>query len=64
MSSQLAKAWQSEALAQSDHHVLTSFGDADDTWALTYNLFADKILGTNVIDPSVRSVVCGVDLLN
>ena len=35
-------------------HILTSFGDLDTSLAVTYNLFADKLLSTNLISSNVR----------
>lgn len=35
-------------------HILTSFGDLDTSLAVTYNLFADKLLATDLISSNVR----------
>jgi hypothetical protein len=36
----------------SDQHLLATYGQAD-SWTLGYNLFADVLLGTNVVESSV-----------
>jgi hypothetical protein len=43
--------WKRLALG-SDQHLLLAYEQAN-TWTLGYNLFADKWLGTNVVEPSV-----------
>lgn len=52
VSAQYTKTWSSSALA-SDGHVLANFGDSDDSWTTAYNLFADRLLQTNLIDEAV-----------
>lgn len=47
--------WKSLALS-SDQYILSTFG-ASGSWALDYNLFADKWLGTGVVDDAV-SIWC------
>ncbi len=37
-----------------DGHVLSSYGDSTQSWTLLYNLFADKLLQTRVVDDDVR----------
>ncbi|KAJ3525254.1 hypothetical protein NM688_g8429 [Phlebia brevispora] len=49
VSSIFAQQWQAQALSTDHQHILTSFGDPDSSSALTYNLFADRLLNTNVI---------------
>ena len=39
----------------SDKHILSNFGDPNTSWAFEYNLYADKWLGTNLLDDSVSS---------
>ena len=51
-SAQYAKAWMSSALAP-DGHILANFGDPSTSWTNAYNLFADRLLQTNIIDPAV-----------
>ncbi|KAJ3538099.1 hypothetical protein NM688_g6567 [Phlebia brevispora] len=53
ISTTLAAQWQSQALSSALQHILTSFGDLDTSWSLSYNLFADRLLGTNLIPSSV-----------
>jgi hypothetical protein len=36
----------------SDQHLLATYGQVD-SWTLGYNLFADKWLGTNLVESSV-----------
>lgn len=52
-SSTLAALWETQAVSSDGKHVLTSFGDTDASMALTYNLFADALLQTNVISSDV-----------
>lgn len=54
ISAVFAAQWQAQAVSSDGRHVLTSFGDVDSSSALSYNLFADKLLETNLIAPSVR----------
>ncbi|GJE94471.1 hypothetical protein PsYK624_106410 [Phanerochaete sordida] len=50
-----ANTWKSLALA-SDGHILSSYGDtANPSWALEYNLYADKWLGTDILDAATYS---------
>ncbi|KAF7790198.1 hypothetical protein EIP86_001150 [Pleurotus ostreatoroseus] len=49
----LASSWQSHAVSSDGQHILTSFGDEDGSQALTYNLFADKLLGTNMVSANL-----------
>ncbi|GJE94479.1 hypothetical protein PsYK624_106490 [Phanerochaete sordida] len=50
-----ASTWKSLALA-SDGHILASYDDSTNpSWALEYNLYADKLLGTNILDAAVYS---------
>ena len=52
-----AAMWQQYAVSSDGQHILTSFGDSDDSEALTYNLFADQLLSTSLISPSVSVIV-------
>lgn len=54
ISAVFAAQWQAQAVSSDGRHVLTSFGDADSSSSLSYNLFADKLLEINLIAPSVR----------
>ncbi|EGO02196.1 hypothetical protein SERLA73DRAFT_104578 [Serpula lacrymans var. lacrymans S7.3] len=44
--------WQTFATASDGSHLTLSYGD-DSSWGLSYNLYADKLLGTNVFPQSV-----------
>ncbi|EMD33491.1 hypothetical protein CERSUDRAFT_108226 [Gelatoporia subvermispora B] len=46
------KTWQSLALSSDQQHLLLDYGDSDATWSLAYNLYADRLLGLNLVDPS------------
>ncbi len=52
-----ADLWQSSVLSSGSdpQHIVANFGDSD-TMALTYNLYADKLLQTNVVNQSVSNV--------
>lgn len=41
------------ALSTDGQHVLSSYGDPDQSWSLLYNLYADKLLQTNVVGDNV-----------
>ncbi|KAJ3530917.1 hypothetical protein NM688_g7646 [Phlebia brevispora] len=56
VSSIFAQQWQAQALSTDHQHVLTSFGDPDSSSALTYNLFADRLLNTNVIQSGLYTL--------
>lgn len=49
-----ANTWKALALSP-DRHILSNFGDPSSSWALEYNLYADKWIGTNLLDDSVYS---------
>ncbi|KAI0292858.1 hypothetical protein BC826DRAFT_1186270 [Russula brevipes] len=51
ISSQLYGEWKAHALS-SDRHLLAKY-DAEGSWSLGYNLFADKWLGTNIVEQSI-----------
>ena len=51
--SALFSSWKSLAEASDQSHLLGVYGD-EQSWALMYNLYADKLLGTNVVPQSVR----------
>ncbi|PIL29028.1 hypothetical protein GSI_09076 [Ganoderma sinense ZZ0214-1] len=40
------KQWQQFATSSTGSHLTLSYGD-NDSWGMTYNLYADKLLGTN-----------------
>jgi len=44
--------WQQLATASDGLHLTLSYGN-DSSWGLTYNMYADKLLGTNIIPSSV-----------
>ncbi|KAM5545917.1 hypothetical protein V8D89_000043 [Ganoderma adspersum] len=46
------KQWQQFATSNSGAHLTLSYGDSN-SWGMTYNLYADKLLGTNVFPSSV-----------
>ena len=48
-----AKTWKSLALPSNAQQILSSYGAPTDSYALPYNLFADKWLGTEIIDSAV-----------
>ncbi|KAA1474523.1 hypothetical protein DENSPDRAFT_860385 [Dentipellis sp. KUC8613] len=49
---QLVQQWQAQALSSDKTHLLAAYGQQD-TSTIAYNLFADKWLGTNLVDQSV-----------
>ncbi len=49
-----SSAWQSLALSADDQHILSSYGDSSQSWSLLYNLYADKLLQTNIVGDNVR----------
>lgn len=48
----LAASWQSLALSADGGHLLGVYGD-DSSWALLYNVYADRLLGTGIVSPDV-----------
>ncbi|KAI0633571.1 DUF1793-domain-containing protein [Trametes polyzona] len=44
--------WQSLSLSSDQQHLLGVYGNQN-TWALMYNVFADRLLGTNLVDQSI-----------
>ena len=50
-----ANTWKSLALPSGAQQILSSYGALDSTFALPYNLFADKWLGTGLIDDAVST---------
>ncbi|GJE95240.1 DUF5127 and DUF1793 domain-containing protein [Phanerochaete sordida] len=52
MAQSYAISWRFQALSSSQH-ILATFGDSDSSWALPYNLFADKWVGTNLFEASL-----------
>ena len=58
--STLMGQWQSLALSSNQQSILATFGD-DNSWSLTYNLYADLLLGTGLAPQSVSvCVVCAI----
>jgi len=47
--------WQQYATASTGNHLTLSYGD-NASWGLSYNLYADKLLGTNVFPSSVYTM--------
>ncbi|KAH9853554.1 DUF1793-domain-containing protein [Lenzites betulinus] len=47
--------WQQFATATDGTHLTLSYGDSS-SWGLSYNMFADKLLGTNVFPASVYTM--------
>jgi hypothetical protein len=50
VASSLVKQWQD--LSFSSGHISSTFGQPD-SWGLIYNLFADRLLATNLVDQTV-----------
>ncbi|EMD37588.1 hypothetical protein CERSUDRAFT_114227 [Gelatoporia subvermispora B] len=48
----LVGTWESLALSAAQDHLLLAYGD-EASWALAYNLYADRLLGTNLINSSI-----------
>lgn len=44
--------WESLALSADQSHLLFSYGE-ESSYALMYNLFSDRLLGTNIVPQSV-----------
>ena len=59
IASHYAAEWTREALAD-DGHMLANFGDANgfssQSWTIGYNLFADRLLQTYLVDQTVRAL--------
>ncbi|KAI0072439.1 hypothetical protein K474DRAFT_1667817 [Panus rudis PR-1116 ss-1] len=53
--SSFAGTWKSLAQA-SDGHLLSSFGADTSSWAQIYNLYADRLLQTQVVDNSIYDI--------
>ncbi|KAI0770848.1 DUF1793-domain-containing protein [Irpex lacteus] len=52
IASSYVQQWQKFATSSTVKHLTLSYGD-DSSWGLTYNLYADKLLGTNTFPQSV-----------
>ncbi|KAH8105922.1 DUF1793-domain-containing protein [Cristinia sonorae] len=52
IASSYVSQWQKFATASTGKHLTLAYGN-DNSWGLSYNLFADKLLGTNVFPKSV-----------
>ncbi|KAL1945995.1 hypothetical protein VTO73DRAFT_1997 [Trametes versicolor] len=48
----LAAAWKSLALSSDGSHLLGVYGDQQ-SWALMYNIYADRLLGTGIVNHSI-----------
>lgn len=46
------KIWEERAKSAGGDHLKSTFGE-NDSWALIYNLFVDKWLGTNIVQDNV-----------
>ncbi|KAH9942450.1 uncharacterized protein BXZ73DRAFT_41115 [Epithele typhae] len=51
--STLINAWQSLAVISGNARISATYGDAN-SWSLGYNLYADLLMGTNLVPSSVR----------
>ncbi|KAH8107238.1 hypothetical protein BXZ70DRAFT_285390 [Cristinia sonorae] len=49
---QMSETWESLALSSDRSHILATYGD-EESWALPYNLYADQLLQTNLINTTV-----------
>ncbi|EIW62862.1 uncharacterized protein TRAVEDRAFT_114910 [Trametes versicolor FP-101664 SS1] len=56
----LAAAWQSLALSSDGSHLLGVYGDQQ-SWALMYNIYADRLLGTGIVNHSVSCACSPTD---
>lgn len=45
--------WRSLAMSSDQKRLLNAYGDQQ-SWTTLYNLYADKLLGTDLVDQSVR----------
>ncbi|KAK7695932.1 hypothetical protein QCA50_000571 [Cerrena zonata] len=52
IASSYVSQWQNFATSSDKKHLTLSYGD-DSSWGLSYNLYADKLLGTNIFPSSV-----------
>ena len=52
------KQWQSLALSSDQQSILETFG-VENSWSLTYNLYANLLLGTGLVQQSVSAHVVG-----
>ena len=50
------ESWQSLALSADKTHILALYGDPQTSWSLSYNLYADRLLGTNIVPPPVSPI--------
>ncbi|EIW62865.1 uncharacterized protein TRAVEDRAFT_69088 [Trametes versicolor FP-101664 SS1] len=48
----LATSWHSLTLSSDGSHLLGSYGD-EGSWALMYNIYADRLLGTGVVNETI-----------
>ena len=46
-------SWQSLAASSDQGHLLGEYGQQD-SWALLYNIYADKLIGTDLVTQAVR----------
>lgn len=53
----LVGQWQSLALSSDQKHLLRVYNDQT-SWALMYNLYADRLLGTNLVSDTVHCTSC------
>ena len=54
----LMESWQSPALSADKTHILALHGDPQRSWSLSYNLYADRLLGTDFVSSSVSPLEC------
>ena len=60
VSGRCANAWAASAIAPGGQ-VLANFGDGPSSWSIAYNLFADHLLQTDIVDQRVSA--CAVPIL-
>lgn len=51
----MAASWHSLALSSDGSHFLGAYGDQE-SWALMYNIYADRLLGTGIVNQTVSRV--------
>ncbi|KAI0771549.1 hypothetical protein BD413DRAFT_492851 [Trametes elegans] len=56
IASTYAQEWQTLATSADGTHLTLTYGN-DSSWGLTYNLYADKLLGTNIVPELLYSLL-------
>ncbi|TCD67398.1 hypothetical protein EIP91_012433 [Steccherinum ochraceum] len=54
-SQSLMQMWKSSAISSDGTHILETYGGNQSSWSLPYNLYADKLLQTNLVDNALYS---------